>query len=164
MVSLLHVHYNPVHPLPHTSYLIPHTSYLIPHTSYPLDAGQILESFKAFSHQRDSEFFLEVPTPVSLCVRVCDPLLQCHCVCVCVTPSPPAQTTAFNSCVGLQESCIQLAACGPKEVLPMHPSLPADLFTACLTTPIKTALLWYCYSRVGKLCLVSGITPEIIDK
>ena len=24
----------------------------------------------------------------------------------------------------------------------MNPHLPADLFSACLTTPIKTALLW----------------------
>ena len=43
--------------------------------------------------------------------------------------------------------CIQLAACGAKEMLPMNPDLPADLFTSCLTTPIKTALQWcveYC--------------------
>ena len=37
-------------------------------------------------------------------------------------------------------SCIQLAACGAKEILPQHPDLPADLFTCCLTTPIRMAL------------------------
>jgi regulator-associated protein of mTOR len=35
---------------------------------------------------------------------------------------------------------IVLAACGPHEELPVSPEFPADLFTACLTTPIKVAL------------------------
>ncbi|KAK6353418.1 hypothetical protein TWF696_005383 [Orbilia brochopaga] len=39
--------------------------------------------------------------------------------------------------------CIQLAACGPKETLPMNPDLPADLFTCCLTTPIEIAIRFY---------------------
>ncbi|EEB06468.2 WD repeat protein [Schizosaccharomyces japonicus yFS275] len=38
---------------------------------------------------------------------------------------------------------IQLAACGPNEVLPMNPDLPADLFTSCLTTPIEISVRWY---------------------
>ena len=46
---------------------------------------------------------------------------------------PPAPTV---------KNCIQLAACGSSELLPMNPELPADLFTACLTTPIKVALRW----------------------
>ena len=33
--------------------------------------------------------------------------------------------------------CILLAACGATELLPQSPDLPADVFTACLTTPIK---------------------------
>ncbi|QRW24836.1 WD repeat protein [Rhizoctonia solani] len=33
--------------------------------------------------------------------------------------------------------CIQLAACAADEVLPMTPELPADVFTACLTSPIE---------------------------
>ncbi|KAL2315196.1 Target of rapamycin complex 1 subunit mip1 [Schizosaccharomyces pombe] len=40
-------------------------------------------------------------------------------------------------------SCIQLAACGPKETLPMNPDLPADLFTSCLTSPIEISVRWY---------------------
>ncbi|KAF3941315.1 hypothetical protein ABW19_dt0202382 [Dactylella cylindrospora] len=39
--------------------------------------------------------------------------------------------------------CIQLAACGPKETLPMNPDLPADLFTCCLTTPIEIAIRFF---------------------
>lgn len=37
---------------------------------------------------------------------------------------------------------ILLAACGTNEVLPTNPDLPADVFTSCLTTPIKIALKW----------------------
>lgn len=32
---------------------------------------------------------------------------------------------------------ILLAACSANELLPQNPELPADVFTACLTTPIK---------------------------
>lgn len=32
---------------------------------------------------------------------------------------------------------IVLGACGAGEQLPQNPDLPADVFTACLTTPIK---------------------------
>ena len=35
------------------------------------------------------------------------------------------------------KECILLAACGANEMLPQNPDLPADVFTACLTTPIK---------------------------
>ena len=33
--------------------------------------------------------------------------------------------------------CILLCACGEAEALPQNPDLPADVFTSCLTTPIK---------------------------
>lgn len=36
--------------------------------------------------------------------------------------------------------CIHLAACSGGETLPVNPSLPADLFTSCLTTPIDIAV------------------------
>ena len=32
---------------------------------------------------------------------------------------------------------ILLAACAANELLPQSPDLPADVFTSCLTTPIK---------------------------
>lgn len=35
--------------------------------------------------------------------------------------------------------CILLAACGANELLPQNPELPADVFTSCLTTPIKVS-------------------------
>jgi len=40
------------------------------------------------------------------------------------------------------KNCIQLGACQINQTLPMHPDLPADLFTSCLTTPIKMAARW----------------------
>ncbi|KNE67046.1 hypothetical protein AMAG_12123 [Allomyces macrogynus ATCC 38327] len=50
--------------------------------------------------------------------------------------TPPVTFPAFSD-------CIQLAACGPNETLPWNPDLPADVFTACLTTPIQMALRWF---------------------
>ena len=46
-------------------------------------------------------------------------------------PPPPAPKT---------DDCIVLAPCAADETLPSDPRLPADLFTACLTTPISVAL------------------------
>lgn len=40
-------------------------------------------------------------------------------------------------------NCIQLAACRADESLPMHPDLPADLFTCCITSPIDIAVRWF---------------------
>ncbi|KAF8397000.1 hypothetical protein HHK36_018638 [Tetracentron sinense] len=40
------------------------------------------------------------------------------------------------------KDCILLAACEAHETLPQSAELPADVFTSCLTTPIKMALRW----------------------
>ncbi|KAL0487808.1 regulatory-associated protein of mTOR [Acrasis kona] len=55
---------------------------------------------------------------------------------------------------------ILLAACSANESLPLNPKFPADLFTACLTTPIRVALQWFCQNNR----LVDGITIEMIDR
>ena len=39
--------------------------------------------------------------------------------------------------------CMHVAACAKDEVLPTNPSLPADLFTSCLTTPIEMAVRFF---------------------
>lgn len=57
--------------------------------------------------------------------------------------------------------CIQLAACDADQVLPMHPDLPADLFTACLTTPIEIALKWFVMQNQ---LLLTHVTPEMVTK
>uniref|UniRef100_A0A673ZVD4 Regulatory associated protein of MTOR complex 1 n=1 Tax=Salmo trutta TaxID=8032 RepID=A0A673ZVD4_SALTR len=78
------------------------------------NAGIIVKSFKQFALQREQE--LEVAA-----INPNHPLAQ--------MPLPPSM-----------KNCIQLAACEASELLPMNPDLPADLFTSCLTTPIKIAL------------------------
>ncbi|KAI7996142.1 Regulatory-associated protein of TOR 1 [Camellia lanceoleosa] len=40
--------------------------------------------------------------------------------------------------------CILLAACEAHETIPQSAEFPADVFTSCLTTPIKMALRWFC--------------------
>jgi regulator-associated protein of mTOR len=50
---------------------------------------------------------------------------------------------------GMRE-CILLAACGAEELLPQSAELPADVFSACLTTPIKIALQWFCSRSILK--------------
>lgn len=54
---------------------------------------------------------------------------------------------------------IVLAACQANEMLPMNPNLPADLFTACLTTPIKMALQFFVHNNK----LLADIDPEMIE-
>ncbi|GAO14540.1 hypothetical protein UVI_02032510 [Ustilaginoidea virens] len=51
---------------------------------------------------------------------------------------------------------IHLAACAVKENLPTNPQLPADLFTACLTTPIEMALLFFVLQNPLK----TKLTPD----
>lgn len=58
--------------------------------------------------------------------------------------------------------CIQLGACGENQILPMNPDLPADLFTACLTTPIRIALRWFILQNKDKL--LPKVTLDMIDK
>ena len=69
---------------------------------------------------------------------------------------------ASNSQSSYISQCIQLAACGASEILPMHPDLPADVFTACLTTPINMAVRWHILQNKGKH--LQGLTIDIVDK
>ncbi|XP_024011669.1 regulatory-associated protein of TOR 2 isoform X2 [Eutrema salsugineum] len=56
---------------------------------------------------------------------------------------------------GPLKDCILLAACDEHETLPQSVEFPADVFTSCLTTPIKMALKWFCRHSLLK---------EIIDE
>ncbi|KAG5582222.1 hypothetical protein H5410_052849, partial [Solanum commersonii] len=51
---------------------------------------------------------------------------------------------ASNSSGPSTRDCILLAACEAHETLPQSAEYPADIFTSCLTTPIKMALRWFC--------------------
>lgn len=52
--------------------------------------------------------------------------------------APGASNGAAGAADPLKE-VIVIAACGANEVLPQNAELPADVFTACLTTPIKVS-------------------------
>eukprot|EP00252_Welwitschia_mirabilis_P005146 TRINITY_DN15582_c0_g2_i1.p1 TRINITY_DN15582_c0_g2~~TRINITY_DN15582_c0_g2_i1.p1 ORF type:complete len:1293 (+),score=268.23 TRINITY_DN15582_c0_g2_i1:213-3881(+) len=58
------------------------------------------------------------------------------------------------------KDCILLGACGADETLPQSPEFPADLFTSCLTTPIKIALRWFC----PRSLLRDFLQLDMIDK
>ncbi|KAI8950454.1 raptor N-terminal caspase like domain-containing protein [Xylaria longipes] len=58
------------------------------------------------------------------------------------------------------DSYLHLAACDVKENLPTNPLLPADLFTACLTTPIEMALWFFVLQNPLK----TNLTPERAKK
>lgn len=57
------------------------------------------------------------------------------------------------------EDHILLASCSSNETLPTNPNLPADVFTSCLTTPIKMALKWFVSQTI-----LSEITLDLIDQ
>jgi regulator-associated protein of mTOR len=99
------------------------------------NAGIIIESFAHFARQHENEYEQAVTQSRQNAV---------------VPPLPS------------YKSCIQLAACGAKEFLPMNPDLPADLFTSCLTTPIKVALRWFILKSTSKL--VPKVTLDMIEE
>jgi WD40 repeat protein len=55
---------------------------------------------------------------------------------------------------------IVLAPTSDKECLPMHPDYPADIFTSCLTTPIKVALRWFIRRNPQSM---GDLDPDIVD-
>ncbi|CAG5031418.1 unnamed protein product [Parnassius apollo] len=68
------------------------------------------------------------------------------------------------------KNCIQLAACAAGQSLPMSPELPADLFTACLTTPVKMAMKWFVLrsrvrvARQDLIDLIDKIPGQVTDR
>ncbi|ONK77089.1 uncharacterized protein A4U43_C02F2990 [Asparagus officinalis] len=60
----------------------------------------------------------------------------------------------------LSKDCILLASCEAHETLPQSSDFPADVFTSCLTTPIKMALQWFC----SRSLLHYVLDHSLIDK
>lgn len=74
-----------------------------------------------------------------------------------------AKSSVLSTCSPPNFSgCIQLAACSENQILPMNADLPADLFTSCLTTPIKIALKWFLLQHKDKL--IPRLTLDMIEK
>ncbi|XP_077222936.1 regulatory-associated protein of TOR 1-like isoform X3 [Tasmannia lanceolata] len=65
-----------------------------------------------------------------------------------------------GSSTSSMKDCILLAACEAHETLPQSAEFPADVFTACLTTPIKMALRWFCTRSL----LRDSLDPADVDK
>ncbi|KAK4689091.1 regulatory associated protein of mTOR, partial [Tremellales sp. Uapishka_1] len=75
---------------------------------------------------------------------------------------------------------IHFAACGPHQVVPRVPGLPDDLFTACLITPLRMALLYhnlqtfplttsdsenYAPKSAGYMAMLwDNMSPKLIDR
>lgn len=104
-------------------------------------AGQILFSFRQFMIQRQAELegFAEGVAPLGYDGR---------------SKAPDIKADAMGD-------CILLCACSENELLPQNPDLPADVFTSCLTTPIKVALRWFCSRSILRH---EGVTKELIDR
>lgn len=104
-------------------------------------AGLIVDSFKQFAVQHEREYEMNLKAAIS----------------------GNNSSASFSSQSPPQyRNCIQLASCAADQLLPMNPDLPADLFTSCLTTPIKIALRWFIRQNAGKL--VPGVTLDILEK
>ncbi|KAJ3102895.1 hypothetical protein HDU97_000208 [Phlyctochytrium planicorne] len=118
---------------------------------YVLDcsnAGNILEAFNKFAEQREKNGNASIPPPQQPDKAI--------------LPLPDGTTPAEDipTSKASMKDCIQLAACGPNEILPMNPDLPADLFSCCLTTPIEIALRWF----VSQNPLITNVTTDMIMK
>ncbi|XP_034933935.1 regulatory-associated protein of mTOR isoform X2 [Chelonus insularis] len=100
------------------------------------NAGIIVESFQQFAEQHEKEYEND--------------------------KSAVQQNRATGVQMPSYKNCIQLAACAINQILPMNPDLPADVFTSCLTTPIKIALRWFAMQNTSKL--VPEVTLDVIDK
>lgn len=85
------------------------------------------------------------------------------------TTAPPPAPSATHGVNGPQHQgvsstaheAIVLAACGANELLPTNPELCADVFTACLTTPITVALRWFISQNELSM---AHVDPNFIDR
>ncbi|CAK1546886.1 unnamed protein product [Leptosia nina] len=106
------------------------------------NAGLIVENFKQFAEQHEKDYALQVSSKGAEAI------------------GPPVS----------YKNCIQLAACASGQSLPMSPELPADLFTSCLTTPVKMAMKWFVLrsrlrsAREGLIDLIDKIPGQVTDR
>ncbi|XP_045771418.1 regulatory-associated protein of mTOR isoform X1 [Maniola jurtina] len=107
------------------------------------NAGVIVENFKQFAIQHERDYEMQSSSK-----------------------GADANSTPAVS----YKNCIQLAACAAGQTLPMSPELPADLFTACLTTPVKMAIKWFVLrtrlrvARADLVDLIDKIPGQVTDR
>ncbi|KAF9817617.1 hypothetical protein SFRURICE_014756 [Spodoptera frugiperda] len=107
------------------------------------NAGVIVDNFKQFADQHEREYEAQLNSKEE------------------GTTLPPPVS---------YKNCIQLAACAAGQSLPMNPELPADLFTACLTTPVKMAMKWFVLRERTRVAppdvhdLIDKIPGQVTDR
>ncbi|XP_047024257.1 regulatory-associated protein of mTOR [Helicoverpa zea] len=108
------------------------------------NAGVIVDNFKQFAEQHEREYEAQMN-------------------------SKSEEGAAVGPAVSYK-NCIQLAACAAGQSLPMNPELPADLFTACLTTPVKMAMKWFVLRERTRVApsdvhdLIDKIPGQVTDR
>ena len=81
--------------------------------------------------------------------------------------TPPGSSLHLSAVENMEAAASQwvrdtivLCPTASDEWLPMHPDYPADVFTSCLTTPIKMALRWFVRRNPQSM---AGLDPEVVD-
>eukprot|EP01133_Synstelium_polycarpum_P018713 gene18713-22384_t len=119
-------------------------------------AGLIVNWFNQFAEQRDKELERFMSTggtgPAGGTGAPPSPAMAPQ-------PATAGGSAGSSATSSHLRDCILLAACSANEILPMNPDFPADMFTACLTTPIRIALRWFCSHSI-----LIGITHDMLDK
>ncbi|KAK3908175.1 Regulatory-associated protein of mTOR [Frankliniella fusca] len=117
------------------------------------NAGIIVDSFKGFAEQHEREY--EV-SPIKCAMK------SPHAFNVSSFQNISVSGTRGSGSAPCFKNCIQLAACSASQILPMNPDLPADIFTSCLTTPMKIAIRWFVLQNSARL--VPKVNLDLIDK
>lgn len=105
-------------------------------------AGNIVSAFNRFAKQRNAEVERRRQSSNNQQSSVRGSYPPSAANSSASTPTSTTQPTIPEYSAPMSD-CIQPAACSANEVLPMNPTLPADLFSACLTTSISMALRWF---------------------
>ncbi|KAI5679785.1 hypothetical protein M9H77_01012 [Catharanthus roseus] len=88
-------------------------------------------------------------------------IFDCHAAAKVITAFMELQDhSSSGSSTSLIQDYILLAACQADESLPQSADFPADLFTSCLTTPIKVSLRWL-FSRS---LFMDSLSTSLIDE
>ena len=125
----------------------------------PTQNGELWVFNRAFTqyipvHVADIEAWMGRPAVVVLDCAAAGRIVEAW---LASQPSSP-QASPKNSA-----DVLIFAACGAEETLPTVADLPADLLTACLTTPVEMALRWHVYRRANFSCTARHKIPPDIE-
>ena len=121
-------------------------------------AGRILRAYEQFAHQRWLDARGAPGAAAAAAAAAAQAAAQGGSGAPWVSPH---DVGAQGRAAALRDSVV-LAACGPEERLPDTPALPADVFTSCLTAPLRVALRWLL--QRGLLRDDSRLPPDLADR